>query len=504
MEFELYNLDKSYRIMNIYDYLCLNDLRLNGPFYLISNSLNEYMEIFIYRKKYLNENNLELKEFYLEKLILNYLNIRDFKYAIKYINKYIEHKYSKHKIYKKFLDELNVLFDNIKSKIALRNCRDIIINWIDNLRYDELPQMKYLNKISKDSMFFENAFTFTPWTTSTMQVMMTNKKTLDNNLFETGKINENNSCVLQFLKSKGYTFKYIGGAFYKDRLFDRKFSDFSKIDCCSFYQWRIIKNLILIDTPCFFLVHSFYETHPPFISGGELDTLKNYVPPIDEKELNKFREQKKESSIYLDNQIEWYDKFWTNRCIKIYMSDHGFDKIYKDGKLHVVLFLMGDKINNLICKKMFSYLNFYKLFTYIIEPNEENFGTLFGDYIEFQNMHLYDEHLINSVIEKGAQFYRLSEAVASRGVRTQHDKYVLYATGDELYFILPDEDKNRINEPQYKERINKLKKITGNYFINIYKYDKFKHSRKIYDMLKEKNFNFLDEVINGGKEYNIY
>lgn len=59
MKEELYNLNKDYKMMDIYDYLYLNNIDLRRPFYL--KSIIGYFEVFFYRKKYLSENNSKLK-----------------------------------------------------------------------------------------------------------------------------------------------------------------------------------------------------------------------------------------------------------------------------------------------------------------------------------------------------------------------------------------------------------------------------------------------------------
>lgn len=172
-------------------------------------------------------------------------------------------------------------------------------------------------------------------------------------------------------------------------------------------------------------------------------------------------------------------------------------------RLHVVLFVKGDGIDNLVCKKMFSHLNFFYLFKYILEPSNENLNRIFNDFVEIQELDFYHKHLINQVFksDKDSKTHFLCDAVSFRGIRSQYDKYILYRTGDELYFVLPDENTNRINEFQYRERINQLRKLVGDYFVDIYKDDRFKDSCKFMETLnkklKQNEFNFLEEVLHG-------
>lgn len=276
-----------------------------------------------------------------------------------------------------------------------------------------------------------------------MQNMMINKKTIDEHVFDTGKINSDNSCTLKLFKEKEYTFKYIGNS--GNTLFEKEFFCDNNITTCStVYQWQLLRNIILIDQPCVFLVHNLIEIHD-FVYGGEskLEKLYNCIYTED------FKEQRKSSHFYLDLQVEWYSKFLNNKCTKIYMSDHGLGAYYKDIRLHVVLFVKGDGIDNLICKKMFSHLNFFYLFKYILEPNSKNFDMIFSDFVEFQELDFYYKPLIKEVfrLDKNNKTHLLCDAVSFRGIRSQYDKYILYRTGDELYFVLPDENTNRINEP---------------------------------------------------------
>lgn len=97
-------------------------------------------------------------------------------------------------------------------------------------------------------------------------------------------------------------------------------------------------------------------------------------------------------------------------------------------------------------------------------------------------MDAYDNNLIQKSINKDVEEWE----IAYRGLQSIDDRYILMATGKEIYNRLPDEKTNYIDDERFKERINYLRKKTGNNFIDITKEPQFKYSHLLYDSLREK------------------
>ena len=94
--------------------------------------------------------------------------------------------------------------------------------------------------------------------------------------------------------------------------------------------------------PVCVILHELVETHNPYLSGG-LDNSKYYEwPAFGGESEEAAMEQRKKSVLYWDKQLEFYINFMPDRCIKIFMSDHGarynFQPIYKEATTHIIFF----------------------------------------------------------------------------------------------------------------------------------------------------------------------
>ena len=83
-----------------------------------------------------------------------YFNIRDILHGKEWCKKYILNGGIYKKAYSDFINELEKLLSETKRLIRNRHERDIVINWIDAFRYDEIERTTYLKNVSQNSVFF--------------------------------------------------------------------------------------------------------------------------------------------------------------------------------------------------------------------------------------------------------------------------------------------------------------------------------------------------------------
>ena len=86
--------------------------------------------------------------------------------------------------------------------------------------------------------------------------------------------------------------------------------------------------------------------------------------------------------------------------------------------------------------------------------------------------------------------YNKAEALQRRGVITLRDRYCKFADERECYFIAGDEKNDRINDMRYATRIEELRELSGNEFIDINQYEKFEYSKLLYLDLENINSDF--------------
>lgn len=463
---ELEKINGEFIILDLYDELQKVGLDVNAPFY--RNSEDMYENVVYHRKKYFLENSaVNLKN-----LIIAYLRIYDFINFYKFAEKYIYNRYQDYQDIQNALDEVKQLLDFVRKKITKRIQKDIVIIWNDQLDYSWLDYTPYMQKISGSSMFFENAYTMTPFTVPTILEIFQGLKSIDNEIYHNKfcPVNCINSNIIKELELYGYVFIYIGDSA-DAGLFEKKYTishypySSSCIRCIDMFQ-------ILLDTeqPVCILVHALVETHNPYLSG-DLNDAKYYEWPTFAGETEeKALEQRKKSVLYWDKQIEFYMNFLSDNCIKIFMSDHGprynIQPIYKEPTTHIIFFINGKDMPKGRYKKLFSIYDFYKIIQCILKGNfEEDY--IFSDYVLMQETNIFNSTAICYYLENNAE-----ECFCSfRAVRTKKELYVKLSSGKKYYYLLPDEETNCIDKAD-RDRLEWLDELAGDKFEDLSEHEK--------------------------------
>ena len=125
---------------------------------------------------------------------------------------------------------------------------------------------------------------------------------------------------------------------------------------------------------------------------------------------------------------------------------------------------------------MFSLVSFPDLIKKLI-LRQSDWSKLTNEYVIIENLDAYDERVVSTTLSGKLS---TEEMYQCRGIVTLSDRYYLYAYGKEYYFTDRWSNENEVCNQKYSERINELKKICGQEFIDIFRYDKFKYSRLLY------------------------
>ncbi len=487
--------------IDLYDLFENNGLVYESEFYKLGDFLHDgYAEIFYNKEKYRAYFDIDSKEKYLEKLIFSYLDIRDFDNAIKYINIYISENYSKKSQYENFKQKLVLLFVEIENILNKRKQKDIIMNWVDAIQYDEIKKMEFLNSKRYSSLFFENAYTVSPWTLPTYFSIFCQKKMVDDHYFEYryDLISKKNSELLRILDESGYFFSRKGTSLniFQNERFNyavekneendifKKISFLEKaqvreFDCkedlCPMLQWKALKERINCQKPMFILIHTVLETHTPYISANiEGEYINNEFHP----NINQIDESRQ----YVDEQLRFYERFEQGKNItRIYMSDHGKNHVDLN---HTMLIIESDRIKAQHCDEMFSLIDFVKLVKFIIQPDVLSLNGLFREYVEIQDLDKYKQSRINS--EQSIIPRAKRDLIGYRAIRKKDELFVRRNDGKEYYYRLPCL-LNQIENKLYNLQIQKMRSQTGTYSVDIFKYDYFKFSRISYLAIQHYN-----------------
>ncbi len=463
-------------IIDLYDYFIQRNLIFEKNYYSVLNKQDEYEEIYLDKKKYLQSEDRALKEFYLQKLIMNYLYIHDFYSSYIYIQEYIRCDFSEKERYQKFYFELINYVVELQNVVREKCNKNILIHWIDALEYDELQEMTFLSEDAQNSVFFENAYTVSPWTRATFKTMFCKRKMVDDHQFEMPKINKNNSILLRLIEQKGYNYQYIGHE--KSDVFEKEYvaTQYIPRPISSIY-WAFIQNIVSSEKNTVYLLHSVYETHSPYING--LYEGNNYINGF---ERSCSKQQFEDGRTYVDNQLRFFSQFTSNVKCEIYMSDHGKIKdLY-----HTVLYVkkMEEKWNKKI-DKMFTLFDFYELMLFIFEPTEEHLLEMFkGDIVQVQDSDKYGYTLYMRALLSGKS--TIGGLLGYRGARSKEELFIRRNDGKESYFRLPQKE-NLIDDIRYKDRVSQLREFAGNYIIDVTQYEHFKVSQYIYKAIESYN-----------------
>lgn len=495
---ELLNLHGNYQIIDIYDYFAENGMICTKEFYLydsvpfmhktyvdVNNTLKMYEEDYVGNKK-----------IYLQKLIAECIEIKDFLHAFQYIDEYISKGWDENNRFSDFKKDLNILFHDMKSKLKETKRKNIIINWVDNVSNDEFCETEFAQKRIKDSCVFKNAYTNTPWTHFTQNIMFLGKLPIEDKTYLTRHYDEENSEILALLKKYGYQFTYIANP----GMFQNSFSDEHLVhhpkefmgeilgeraisECSTRLQWISLKQMLATEKSVCHLIHNLAEVHIPFIYT-DIEEVSD-----DKTHYTQRSRYKKGGLHFLTKQIDWYSQFYNMETCQIYLADHGdmpYIRAYEKGRTNIPLIIKAPHFQPEIEERLYSHLHFSKMLQIILTEEWEKWDEIFDGYVQYENLDFYNANAIRLHVTKwmtGGSPIDMAN-FQLRGIRTKEDLYVIYSIGKELYFRLPDEKTNLISEEKWKERIEYLRKICPAEFIDIKKEPLFKDSHLLYDFLR--------------------
>lgn len=483
---------KDKHICYLYDFLKDNGVLCESEFYdvLEGERVHQYGEMTdkfydtryygaIYRDKreYLSAQGLK-RGTCLKKLIFDYLYIRDFIYAEKYMEEYIGAEYPEFKKMSIFLTEVKKLLDTIR-KITQEKKDHIFWFWLDALGYGETSGMPFFNSLK--GMVFENAFTVTPTTSLTMKAIFLRKRFYEECAYTIDYIEEDKSPLMQYLLQEGYEFKYLGHVErFEEKLYIKHVGRFIPT---TMLNWYLLCDICSAQCKKCYMIHNMAETHQPFESGlleGEYYNIDSVL--IDAKYREERKSQWELAKRYLDEQLSFLSNFLNPGSRRIYMSDHTssmmpLTEVIKIGAgAHTNLIVMGEGIQVRCIKEYFSYMNFDKLIQYIVGLRKERLDDVLKDYVIVECPEKYSFGYVKPLINQ--QEVSLESFGWIRYI-TNQDIYVVYSVGEERYFTAGSWV-NRIDYPECQERVEYFRNLTKDKFVDVYRENFFVNSRLLY------------------------
>ncbi len=472
--------DSGIKIIDIYDVMNHEKINTGEDFYTGVHYSYSYLVRDLFTLKDCNE---KLRVIVLKKMIGEYFHIRDFESAFQAIQRLSRIPDSGYLFYQELEQKIQDSLSLLREKISTK--QHILVNWLDAVPPYAAEYMPYVKSKMQEGLCFENAYTVVKHTKPTMKTIFTGETYIENKLFLTRMDDLEKSHLYVNLEKSGYRFKYFGGymkygIFQNGRTIPYINSTSHFLLSCMPLQWAAVKEMEECREKSFLLIHNLVEGHE--FLNGDIDLLE-------EEKIEDPKERrtahKNISYSYLDRQLKFYMPLYKGLEYQIIMSDHGVnDKTVPDDWsefTHVVLLITGEDINAEKVQNMTSLVSFPTIIDCLLEKRGNEIPQAVSrDYVLVQTEDMYNMHAMESIYGDIHCFE--DSYMQRRGVITLRDSFYIKATGEEFYF-LKDDTENKINRPEYQKRIEELRILAGNQFIDIKKHEKYYGSQRMYDLL---------------------
>ena len=367
----------------------------------------------------------------------------------------------------------------IQNKIQKRKQKDIILFWTDAVPYNRFHYLPETMELSKQGTSFQRAYAPAPHTNGVLRAMFRNMLPIDDFPQNQEKIDSGNSSLIQFMEHEGYKVRIVGYstiAMGKEHLIDIG----SAFEPCGAKWWKGIVDLLQSPEPCFYLFH-FMESHRPYY----VPDLKELVNPGTATKTQ-MEEQVKYAFGYIDRCLLLYHKLLGNKT-QIFLSDHGLASSwtttirFDDKGVHPYCFVVGESIPKITVTRFFPYTNFEKLIRWIVDPTQFSLDDACIDEMVIQDTDFYLSNLIAYMIQISCPEHGL----AYRGIENYDCTYVINSLGDEFFYQIQQDGTEKLVPLEDPALRAELQNKAGTKFLDIYQYDKFRDSRKLYEAINQ-------------------
>lgn len=464
-------------------------------------------EIFFWhRRNFELEKDWNIRRKYLEKIIFDCVYAKDFLLLKHYIDIYCQ-DYDDER-YAKFYQEICVLLEDISILLKKRGQKDCLMIWLDALEYGEDENMPFLHGLDEQSIVFDNVYTVTPYTGATFKTLFGKLRVIEEKSFNVAKIGKKNSAFFRELSNKGYSFKYYGEL---DLLESEHIPEYYYSIYTSMTQmfWDILRDIVLQkkEEKGFFVLHEVLQTHIPYISlgltGNTYSNRESWAGQQEENDKILKNRQVIESRLYVDKQLEFWNRILPKSMYKIYMSDHGHTLL---GRFHTIMKICQKGIKAKHYRNLLSYYDFDKVILHILEHNDLDCHLFSKDYVIVQDVDYYYKDYILDYIKEDD--FTPDGLIGYQGVITGKDMLISYQHGIEYYQKHENDEVCVTNE-----RLNYLRSCLSKSKIDIYQEEKFKYSRIIWKAyqkcskrtadIEKRKYHIIKQIFEQIPEYKI-
>jgi len=426
------------------------------------------LELFIQKMKYEHARSNQAACIALEKCLFLCIYLRDFGQAKQFSAQLEEMGRS----YGPMWEEIQVLLDDIRERLRARKEQDIVLYWLDAIPYEDGCGMPYLKGRMDASVCFERAYSSTSYTTSTMRALFIGKTEFDDHTYRIEKITDENSPLIQLLKSQGYDIQIISEHFQKR--FERKYlTDHVPTmgEISSIHLWNGLRDILSKEKKVFLLIHIMDAHFPYFSNRYEECTKSPWMRCIAARQA-------------IDEQLAFYDSFLGENAFRIYMSDHGNLK-NGNGRYHILLNFFHRGLRPQKVTGLYSTVDFTPIMRQMLVDGKISAEKLVREYVEIEELDYYNYALIKERVADRRSL--ISFCFARRGVIDQDHFYIRFRRGKEFLFRLTEAPPIIPNlfcafEPCDQELLPYYRGLTKEFPDDLDRDEKFRYSRYLYQL----------------------
>ncbi len=448
--------------------------------HLKNNYWSVHFDIFKLCYSFDHETSIAKKKHLAEKIIVSYLNIRDFINAIKFIDIYIA-RFENPNNYIALKNELSILLDEVRANLKRRDTNDVLILLYDNLRageiYGNTQDMPYCNSLVNEGISYSRAYSPGLHTSDSLMCTFLNKTCYD---YYASKDNTPKATLINDFQNitkniKLYTSLYINGLLKKQlNVSDDIIATCTKYNTTSEIFWSALTDLCNDTQISLKYLHFIKETHLPCFCGAHNTDTKDfgfieYTMPDDEffacnfssptHKQETFNMRHAEALRYVDSQTEFYLSMLSSSAIKIILADHSRflqgiflnnskkNHLIHSNSFHVPIIIHGGEIKHDVITDVFSTAYFGEIISKISQKvkltnNNLNIAEVgFSGYYNFKRK--------KTALLQGDQY-------AANGFYLAIDeKYKLVIdSANELHYFAMDNEEEEIFEEEVQKIIH--------------------------------------------------
>lgn len=444
--------------IDIYEELAKRGITISYNFF---SGQTVYSKLYDLRKEYEKYSTAKEKGEALKELIAYYLKIRDFYYAVFYMNEYINNQYADFKSVCVLKEEINCLLEEVV-RTNKKKKDSVLIHLIDSLRaidvFDNKGQsvdFKLFKSYQENALAFTEAYSTGVTTYESMPGLMKGRLPFEENVYG------NNGFMfcrdeIEMLKAASDTGRDI--IFYAAQDY-RIMEESESIEMkehihMSEKLWYAACDIAEHENPVFGYLYYPWELHFPLVCGWLTNEAEiNQFTDVGIVDMSGYIEQQfADCKDYVDKQFGFYKELLGKETVSVFLGDHS-QPVYSEHKSwpyfmyckdpdrasHVAFFISGNRYTGHCYPELFSMLNFNRVIIDVLNGREIEIPQ--ADEIQYQYYNVQNKKI--RIVADKYDYWDYTEGIIC--FLSDDYLYIKTAVGKEELYKRDDKETDIIN-----------------------------------------------------------